>query len=263
MSFWLAQWILKRQDEKFLKALIDTRAQVDEIADAQIRKVLFDMRLGVAVAPYKEAMNRFLYIFKLVWEVARGRYRKPRSQDDSDPNASPGGGAGTFGQPVAQYTGFSGPGGAISPATGPGGLNVSSPRPNPSSFFEDAGIVAGEVVAYRGWRMRDGLLTSMFQSEAIWTPGSIMEGDAAGGDGVHAFKSVVLLAQYGSSYSGDVVVTGTVWLWGDVYEHTRGYRASKAAIRSIDDSHEYDAKVLRKKYGLNKRPRKSLPKPEA
>ena len=66
-------------------------------------------------------------------------------------------------------------------------------------------------------------------------------------------------------YAGtpDGYVTGTVDLWGDVFEHERGYRASKAAVRSIDDSPHYDAKALRKLYGLNKRKKKGLPKPEA
>ena len=57
----------------------------------------------------------------------------------------------------------------------------------------------------------------------------------------------------------NILVTGTVDLWGDVYEHVRGYRASKATIASIDDSPNYDAAVLRKLYGLNKKRKKVQP----
>ena len=48
-----------------------------------------------------------------------------------------------------------------------------------------------------------------------------------------------------------VFVTGTVDLWGEAYEHERGYRASRAKITSIDGSPSYDAPALRRLYGLD------------
>jgi hypothetical protein len=256
MTFWLAQWILKRQDEKFLRALIDTRAQVDEVTDRQVRVTLLQGRIRHSVEPY-------LRVFKLGWEIVRGRYWKSSSKVHGGADPVPGGSAGAGGQSVAQ----SGHPFPVNPLTGAAGfpspgVAVNFP-PLPSSFFADAGIVAGEVVAYRCWRLgSDGLLYSVFKKDFCWKPGEIAEGDAARGTGIHAFKSLILMCQFASGHS-EGYVTGTVYLWGDVYEHERGYRASKAAIRSIDDSSDYDAKTLRKLYGLNKRKKKGLSKPEA
>ncbi len=243
----LPKWIIKRQSEQFLRALIETKAQVDEVTDKNVRRVLLEMR-------YKRAISPYTAIFKLTWEVLRGRYRKPFTKNNGDPDASSSGGAGAAGQPITQFTGFHPVNftGFTAAGASPGG--VAMPPPNPPAFFEDAGIKAGEIVAYRAWRLRNNKLYSVYESDFCWEPGTVCEGNAESGTGIHAFKSLLLLSEYGVSYSNmDVIVTGTVDLWGDVYEHDRGYRASKAAVRSIDDSPDYDAKALRRLYGLNKR----------
>ena len=59
--------------ERFLKALIDTRGQVDEVTDRYARAVLLQGRLRRAAAPYA-------YVFKLAWEIVRGRYWKSSSK---------------------------------------------------------------------------------------------------------------------------------------------------------------------------------------
>jgi hypothetical protein len=101
----------------------------------------------------------------------------------------------------------------------------------------------------------DGFLHSCVYSDFVWKPGEIMVGDPSQNDaGIYAFKSVLLLHNYGSVEKG--TVTGTVDLWGEVYEHANGYRAQYAAISSIDDSPYYDAKAIRKTYGLTKRRKK-------
>lgn len=245
--FWLSQWMLKKQDERFLQALIETKAQVDEVSDRRVRFVLLQMRLSRALGPY-------LYIFKLMWEIIRGRYWKSSSKDNGGANQAPGGGTGAGGQPVAQFSWSVG-------ATNPAAVGAFAPASSSvASDFEDAGILAGEVTAYRCWRLDDdGFLYSVFQSGYRWEPGAIAEGDAYGGNGIHAFKSIILMAKYADDPEG--YVTGTIEMWGDVFEHERGYRASKAAIKSIDDSSYYDAEELRKRYGLNDK--NSLPKPEA
>lgn len=251
--FWLAQWVLRKQDERFLKSLIETRAQVDEIADQQVRKVLLEIRLGRAIEPYLNRFRRFLYIFKLGKEIFNGRYRKPRSEDNSGANAPSGGGAGTVGQPITQ-AGFGYSNAAPASITGAsaGGFN----RP---SYFEDAGVVAGEVVGYRCWRLKeDGLLYSDVMDWCCWKPEEVLhagEGDLNAGKGIHAFKSTILACKFAGVPEG--YVTGSIEMWGEVYEHARGYRSQFAAIRSIDDSAYYDAKALRKLYGLNKRKKKS------
>jgi hypothetical protein len=258
----IAMWKLRHSDAKFLQALLDTKAQDEDVTDAQVRKILLGTRAAVALAPYRDAVRRFLYIFKLGWEIVNGRYRKPSTQDNSGAHQAPGGGAGAFGQPVAQ-AGYGYPL-AVPPAfavpTGPGGLNASGGASSwPSSRavpLDDGGIVGGEIVAYRCWRLKvDGLLHSVYQDHICWTPGAIMSGDVNAGEGVHAFKSIILMGQYAGMVDG--CVTGTVYLWGEVHEHERGYRATCAAVRSIDDSPHYDAKALRKLYGLNKRKKKS------
>jgi hypothetical protein len=94
----------------------------------------------------------------------------------------------------------------------------------------------------------------MYRSDFVWRPGEIVEGDVAE-EGVHAFKDRVAAGAYGYALERDValVITGTVYLWGEVIEHERGWRASKAAIASIDDSPYYDARELRYKYGLTRK----------
>ena len=214
------------------------------MTDRRVKWILFTERWRRATEPY-------IRIFKLAGEFARGRYWQPFKKVRSDPDPASGGGSGAAGQPVAQFTFNTGFAGTGQPATSSGG--ITQPPGFPPPVFEDAGIRAGEVVAYRNWILKDGILHSVFQRTFRWMPGEIVEGDAAGGDGIHAFKSVLLMAEYGAQTGGDIVVTGTVELWGEVYEHERGYRASKAAIKTIDNSHEYDAKALRRLYGLNRR----------
>ena len=87
--------------------------------------------------------------------------------------------------------------------------------------------------------------------------------------GVHGFKYRYDACSYLSGFETldsfgveAAVISGTVELWGNVYEHTRGYRASKARIASIDDSPNYDAAALRKKYGLNRRRKRLTPSKE-
>ena len=262
MKFWLPDWVLKKQDERFLQALIDTRAQSDEVSDRHVRFILVRMRFARAIEPYTR-------IFKLGWEIIRGRYWKSSSQIRGGSNAVSGGSTGTYSQsgPAAQFTGpvftFNP---ITTPAAGPSGITGAGYGRITDSRFEDAGIVAGEIVAYRSWLLRgDGLLYSVFMDSVCWIPETVMLGDANAGDGIHAFKTALDMVGYGNfrSDAGAIIVTGTVYLWGDVYEHERGYRASMAAVRSIDDSPFYDAKALRKLYGLNKRRKKPLQKPEA
>ena len=109
------------------------------------------------------------------------------------------------------------------------------------------------MTAYRCWKVgADGFLRSVIYDSYVWKPGEIAEGDPGGGkhSGIYAYKSVLLLHNYGSPEQG--TVTGTVEMWGEVYEHEHGYRAQYACIASIDDSPYYDAPALRKLYDLSK-----------
>jgi hypothetical protein len=105
---------------------------------------------------------------------------------------------------------------------------VAAPQPDP---IEDAGIRAGEIVAYRCWELRDGLLRSMY-ADFTWLPRAIEQAhkvDEHWGTGLHAFKT---LERARNEYRW-ADVYGEVALWGDVIEHEHGYRAEFAAVRKI------------------------------
>ena len=232
----LPRWLVNRWQNQYLIDLMECKAQDDEVTDQYIRTILLIERSKISIKPY-------LAIFKLGWDVINGKYRKPAKKIHSGPDQTPGPSPGAFSQPIAQFSGsgFTPIGPVLTRA--------------PAATFDDAGIRAGEVTAYRCWKLRgDGLLHSVIYN-FVWKPGEISEGNPETEEGgIYAYKSVLLLHNYGSIEQG--TVTGTVDLWGNVYEHERGYRASKAAIRSIDDSPHYDAKALRKLYGLNRRRKK-------
>jgi hypothetical protein len=216
---------------------------MDEVVAREIDRTLFWLRFRRHSEPFVRPFIRVVRMTKFAWEVLDGRYRRARSQVHGGPNPAPGGSAGTGGfTPTATQSSA--------------GATLTT-----NGAFEDAGIRAGEVTAHRCWILRDdGLLHSMIMDYYAWAPGIVATGDPTDTQGgVHAFKTKELAQEYGryGRYPvGYKVVFGTVDLWGDVFEHERGYRASKAAIASIDDSPDYDAVALRKLYKLNRKPRK-------
>lgn len=251
---YLPEWLLKsalrrsRNDATDMYASLMLRpldqGELDRVTDNRIKSILFWERWQRHSEPY-------LAIFKLAGEFIRGRYRQSAKKVRSSTDPASGTSAGASGIPVTQ---FAGPAGFTAGYAGVATAAPASSGGVAGPVFEDAGIKAGEVVAYRAWRLRDGILYSCYQSNFSWKPGETVEGNPDNlSEGVHAFKSMLNACRYGVSYDGDgKIVTGTVELWGDVYEHERGYRASKAAIKWIDDSPEYDAKALRKLYELTR-----------
>lgn len=106
------------------------------------------------------------------------------------------------------------------------------PDPEP---IEDAGIRAGEIRAWRCWRLlRNGLLRSMFV-EDVWAPGEPMQGrpDQRCPSGVHAWKNRSGALRYGLEHPGRTIVVGQVDLWGEIIEHEHGYQAEFAAIVAL------------------------------
>lgn len=120
----------------------------------------------------------------------------------------------------------------------------------------------GEIIGYRCWKVENGLLRSVYQDD-VWVPGKTLEGRELGDwdqRGIHAWKDPASrqysdyirsylrrddwLGPFILSWSGvpsmrsidlrPAMVTGTVYLWGDVVEHERGWRAEYARVRSID-----------------------------
>lgn len=110
----------------------------------------------------------------------------------------------------------------------------------------------GEILAYRCWRLEDGLLRSVYIRD-VWYPHQIMQGRGIedwSERGIHAWKDLnsAKFNEYVRGYLGisrdpwqaprtanpAVIVTGKVHLWGDVVEHEHGYRAEYARIISLD-----------------------------
>lgn len=127
---------------------------------------------------------------------------------------------------------------------------MEEPRP----ALKREAVTAGEIVGYRCWRIQGGILRSVYQSD-LWFPSQPLEGRELGdwdSRGIHAWKDAAskeyhdyirsYLNSRGDSFismlrGGDdrpAMITGTVYLWGDVVEHERGYRAEFARIRSLD-----------------------------
>jgi len=146
------------------------------------------------------------------------------------------------------------------------------------------GIIAGEIVGYRCWKIDRGLLRSVYQKD-LWLPGQVLEGRELGdwdGRGIHAWKdggskhyhdyirgylnqepdtlySRWLRDDFNHAPRRPAMATGTVFLWGDVVEHERGWRAEFARVRSIDWLYPDETMMgreqaaldeLRKRYGV-------------
>lgn len=132
------------------------------------------------------------------------------------------------------------------------GLDVAKPKPP----IKRDGVVAGEIVGYRCWRIKGGLLKSVYQDD-VWIPGNVVQGRGLedwDSRGVHAWKHSTSKEyhEYIRAYlnlAGDpfaftlygpkrdlrlAMATGTIFMWGDVVEHERGYRSEYARIRSLD-----------------------------
>ena len=154
-------------------------------------------------------------------------------------------------------------------------------KPSPQRAVEDAGIRAGEIIAYRAWSVLNGKLRSL-AAEFDWEPNGIprwhkwivssktqmdwppvpykspngVDREMAG---FHAFKSMRDVEfEYPPCDTDDAVVYGQVKLWGTVYEHQYGYRAEYAkvhtlmeyrSLRRYHDVHEI-LKSLREAYGI-------------
>lgn len=109
---------------------------------------------------------------------------------------------------------------------------ASALNPEP---LQDAGLRAGEVTAWRCWRINKGFLRSCFV-ESIWAPGEPMTGTPNSHFGIHAWKTLAKTLDYGlhDVAGGGPFVIGQIELWGDIIEHEHGYRAEFAAIKSLD-----------------------------
>ena len=283
------RWIAKKMGQRnesfddLIKAYSEHR--LDEVIDQTAKSILLRMRWRAAVQTWVNVTFSLVAPFgkvgRSIWEICNGEYRRASKEVHSGSNSAPSGSAGASGGSgphpqqsagltigsvtrLALATQFTRP----SPGAGArlaqqrhmaaiavGFLDATADPPQP---LEDAGIKAGEIVAYRCWRLCDGKLHSVYQEHVVWEPSQTMEGKLDDDEGVHAFKDRLSTGYYGFEYRCEkvTIVSGTVDLWGEIIEHELGYRAQFAAIASIDDSPFYDAKALRKLYGLTRKRKK-------
>jgi hypothetical protein len=98
-------------------------------------------------------------------------------------------------------------------------------------------IRAGEIIGWRFWKLRDGLLFSVFVAYA-WRPDVLERSSskhcAFKNAGYHAFRDEEQAEQAVSIYPCiSPAVIGSVAMWGEVIEHKHGWRSEYAAVRSI------------------------------
>jgi hypothetical protein len=235
-------WPLPDNDP-FIEAMLNSRGEDKDALKKQIDRTIWSLRWRLFFDPWFTRVRIIRSAAVTLWSRIYGKYRKTSSSAHGSANkashSSPGAGSVAAVQTGPNFA-FTQPAAVTTTA----GAAFESP-------IQDAGIRAGEIVGYRCWILKDGWLHSV--NSTLWYPGVPMGGDPSKPcEGVHAFKDRLDVGAYSVGYSGSTV-SGTVYLWGDVIEHERGWRASKAAIASIDDSPFYDAKALRKQYGLTKK----------
>ena len=122
-------------------------------------------------------------------------------------------------------------------------------------------IRAGEIIGWRFWRLRNGLLNSVIVPYT-WRPGVFERSSSKQrgfkNPGYHAFRDKEQAkreAFFHACWSPCVI--GSVAMWGEVIEHQYGWRSEYAAVQSITEitgdnslwSKQYLLQELRKKYG--------------
>src|SRR5262245_4411522 len=104
----------------------------------------------------------------------------------------------------------------------------------------EPGIRAGEIIGWRVWKLRNGLLHSVIDPYT-WHPGVFERSSSQknGGyydynPGYHAFRHKEQAEREAPmlAYSS-LAAIGSVALWGEVIEHEYGWRAEYAAVLSI------------------------------
>lgn len=135
----------------------------------------------------------------------------------------------------------------------------SEPTIDPEISIESTGIEVGEIIAWRAWRIKDGVLISLVM-DTSWLPNETMEGSIKGiGEhyvlrGIYSFKKA---SNAWENIDPDVpCVVGQVALWGEIVEHEDGYRAENARVHSLDfirpetPENETLLSKLQQRYGL-------------
>lgn len=110
-------------------------------------------------------------------------------------------------------------------------------------------FISGELLGYRGWLVGRDSVTGELRLRSmvagfVWPPhtyvqaGYFAPADLASRKQIHDLGYYAFKNESGSrahlSPWGDLIVTGTVELWGTVHEHDYGWRAEYAYPKSFD-----------------------------
>ena len=99
-----------------------------------------------------------------------------------------------------------------------------------------ARIRAGEIIGWRFWKLRNGLLESVFVTYTWWPRVFERSSSKQAGfknPGYHAFRDKEQVEHEASIHAWSLSVIGSAAMWGEVIERQRGWRSEYAAVRSI------------------------------
>jgi hypothetical protein len=95
------------------------------------------------------------------------------------------------------------------------------------------GIRAGEIIAWRLWRLAGNSFLASLSRDIIWVPGVPMTGDVRKKNGgVYSFIDSRDAWRW-ITFDSRLVV-GRVAIWGEVITHERGYRSEFAKIIALE-----------------------------
>lgn len=104
--------------------------------------------------------------------------------------------------------------------------------PSATTPIKHEGIRLGAVTGWRIWIVGNDLTLRSVTVDVWWQPGEVMNGDVSA-YGVYAFKTREQNYTEHLITAGQIVVLGTVAMWGEIVEHEDGYRAEHARITSL------------------------------
>jgi hypothetical protein len=103
------------------------------------------------------------------------------------------------------------------------------------------GIRAGEIIAYRAWRVidprwfreGDDHLHSVYMRDYVWHSDEPASGDVRT-EGIYSFRDAVRAREYRYDVHDGPLLFGKVKIRGEVVEHGWGYRSQFGKIVSLD-----------------------------
>jgi hypothetical protein len=131
-------------------------------------------------------------------------------------------------------------------------IAVSEPRKS----IKHEGVRAGEIIAYRAWRVidRNGgeRLHSVAMRNYVWHLDKAASGDVRT-HGIYSFRDVIRSKEeYGYDVDeSEMLLFGKVKIWGEVVEHEAGYRSEFGKIVSLDYGEPELLDKFRKIYRVN------------